>query len=1732
MRLKLLGEEDIERIAVVNITNASTTDHGLPKPHGLMDARMGSTDRSILCQTCHIPHCAGHFGTIEFPCRILLVGHIKRVVSLLRCVCFCCAQPLFSEDAVGTLLETAGPGATERLKVVADFCRNKISSCSACGSPTVQYTESTKIFIQKSVSAEAADAMEDEEREWHRRRFTPDDIYSIFSKIPHDTLRLLGIHPEKSHPQCTVTRRILVLPPAQRPTLRTTDGGKGRGEDDMTVLYQDVVRAKTDLESKLAKGGGTLQDEASWTSFCKLQLAVACLVRNSFRKSVEIPGVSSAGMHGQRGGAVRTMRDLEHRLKGKTGRLRGTLNAKRTDFSARTVVGIDMVHDIWQLGVPRSRMKVLTIPVRVTAFNLEEMQRRIMVGAHDDGGAVNILQPLEGQEPRMIFLGLMSADARTGLAASMRPGWIVERHMQQGDWVWFNRQPTLHKMNIQAFQIYPVDGLTFRLPLPCTRPFNADFDGDEMNMHVPQSIEATTEAQELMAVPFNMVSPSNTSTIIALVQESLVSWFRLTSRNVILKGDTFMQLMAQIQYDPRSPSYAKMPSNREVWSPFPVPQPAILKSPKGPRWTGKQILQCLLPSSINVTRPVRDGDTKDVTSWLAHKEDVVVIRQGDLLLGRLCKSTLGGGPSLVHTLWKDIGPWGAAKFVSDAQRVANAWNQHDALCIGIGECILDDDTIAEMDDLVATAMGKADALEHTHFPEDVKEMRAAGLMQDVLRAAGALVLKRMDENTALATVVVSGAKGNALNLSQIMGVVGQQSIGGKRVQHRKTRLGLRGLLCFPPNDRRPEALGFVATSYIQGQTESEFYHAMMAGREGIVATAIETATSGYNQRKMVKISEGQIVAYDRSVRVSNADVVTFHYGGDDYDATHLERVKCVVHRVSDDALLEMLRTRDGEGPLEEELELVTVARNLLRCFLRPLVPSEFASMLTIPFHPARVTEQMLDMRTASPPLTRASHLKWISTFVRGILLRHGCIEAKDPRVPLVKLLSDARGGRSWAKSVSMVLVTWTSAFCLQSRITQEQASWLRDTIWEKVSSALVAAGEAVGVIGSTSIGEPSTQGALNTFHFSGIAEKSGTTGLKRFKELLSNAKCRDTCVTNALLPASTTLSEARALVQSFKGVPLSTILESVVVVPVEQDTGPLSRRMQALVPWVRSWMSAFGTRLDRSIEQQLVRNAVLSSACSSSTSCVVELRLKKRRCLQESLKPSDITSRLRALLQDTSMVVGSEMFEDDWVIRVLPFPTDALLSAAGTFDSRSVCEAFLDVFTTNLLVKGLAIVSDVFGVTASVDAPQESGGIGKRSLQKIGTVGSDLFSLSWLVPDPAHLWSNDISETAQFMGIEAAVMLNHVELQRVMSLDSTYVDPRHTMLLAETMGRSGSIAALNRHKMEEHGSSLLSCASFEQTIPVLESGAWAHKGDPLTGSLERQIVGLPIRVGTGIVHVRSTQVVEEEERVVLAPLVDEERGMERPWMSSHSVVPLDRRLEHASGSGLAPLTLDTDWTPHVVSVLPRLVDSCERVFVLAKLWGTSLSQGQRVILRLAFSRMDTALFDDAVRRCETYSGWSNPDTCAVWQQTSEVVWAGGVTIVSLEDAAAKGKASRVHLTKHTDLSLRLDKWPDARMHADAKVVRHTPLPFAAVPDVVTPTHVTLRHRRTFEKDGWTFVFTKSWTAANNLAAEALMLTEPPMLGLSINATCAEASHNSHLHVHEVMVARGWSLWNE
>ncbi len=277
----LFSEKEILALSVVRITSASTFDRALPKIGGLMDSRMGSTDRSILCQTCNTI-CVGHYGHIELPCRILLTGHIKKILALLRCVCHYCCQPLCTDGG--------------DLKSISENAY-KISSCPSCSSPVPEVNEHMKLFITKTFSKDQLEKMEKEEREFNLQRFTPDDMWSIIDKIPTDFLIKLGM--KESHPRDALPRVLLVLPPAQRPSLRIADGGKTKGEDDLTLLYQDIIRAALEYEQVYGSPYFTpleikeKKKRVPCDLFGKLQLFCSCLIKNSYRsdKKINIKGV-------------------------------------------------------------------------------------------------------------------------------------------------------------------------------------------------------------------------------------------------------------------------------------------------------------------------------------------------------------------------------------------------------------------------------------------------------------------------------------------------------------------------------------------------------------------------------------------------------------------------------------------------------------------------------------------------------------------------------------------------------------------------------------------------------------------------------------------------------------------------------------------------------------------------------------------------------------------------------------------------------------------------------------------------------------------------------------------------------------------------------------------------------------------------------------------------------------------------------------------------------------------------------------------------------------------------------------------------------------------------------------------------------------------------------------------------------------------------------------------------
>src|SRR5207245_955662 len=470
-------------------------------------------------------------------------------------------------------------------------------------------------------------------------RLTPSTIRERLERIPDDDLILLGMDPKAARPEWAVLQVMPVPPVSVRPSITLESGI--RSEDDLTHKLVDIIRINQKLREALESGVpiNIIQELHEL-----LQYHVTTYFDN------EVSGLPPA-----RHRSGRALKTLSQRLKGKEGRFRGNLSGKRVDFSARTVVSPDPNLDINEVGVPLDVASRLTIPEKATDYNLDEMKRLIANGPDTYPGSLYIVRP-DGRRVRLEFV-----TDRKVVAEALQPGFVVERHLRDGDIVLFNRQPSLHRMSIMAHRVRVLPYKTFRLNPTVCPPYNADFDGDEMNLHVPQGEEARTEARLLMQVQDQILSPRYGGPIIGAIRDSLTAAFLLTQKSTLLDRPTVSKLLAAAGFE------------------GPMPEPAVTKPEE--KWTGKQIFSIVLPKGFNfVSKSNLSSYYKcaDCDKGVLHDcpyDAFIVIKDGVLEQGVIDKASIGAekSESLFHRIVKDYGAEEARTFLNAVTKLLDRY---------------------------------------------------------------------------------------------------------------------------------------------------------------------------------------------------------------------------------------------------------------------------------------------------------------------------------------------------------------------------------------------------------------------------------------------------------------------------------------------------------------------------------------------------------------------------------------------------------------------------------------------------------------------------------------------------------------------------------------------------------------------------------------------------------------------------------------------------------------------------------------------------------------------------------------------------------------------------------------------------------------------------------------------------------------------------------------------------
>src|SRR5512136_2108674 len=617
----VFSPQDVRKISVVEIQTPDTYDEdGAPITAGLMDGRLGTLEPRQRCKTCGNTaiRCPGHFGHIELAVPIVHIEFTKIIFDLLKTTCRNCGRILMSDEATKKVrakiernMKLLGVVPDEVFKGIIQDIKTK--QCPHCAATQFKITfEKPTKFIEQTDSGSEP--------------LTPSMIRERLERISDEDLEILGFNPRVARPEWMVLQVLPVPPVYVRPSITLESGI--RSEDDLTHKLVDIIRINQRLKENMEAGAPTLiiQDLSEL-----LQYHVTTYFNN------EASGIPPA-----RHRSGRALKTLSQRLKGKEGRFRSNLSGKRVDFSARTVISPDPNIDITDVGVPLDVARRLTVPEMVTNWNMDELKRLIVNGPEKYPGALYIIRP-DGKRIRLEFV----VD-RTKIAEAVELGFVVERHLKNGDIAIFNRQPSLHRMSIMAHYVKVLPHKTFRLHLTVCPPYNADFDGDEMNLHIPQSEEAQTEARLLMQVQDQILSPRFGGPIVGAKTDFITAAYLLTRKSTLLNREEVCKMMLAAGYD----------------GPFPEPE---TKRPD-PLWTGKQIVSLFIPKDLNYAFKAATcvACAKCLREECEH-DAYVVIKNGQLVSGIIDRRSIGAeqSESLLHSIIKDYGTQAGRKFLNN-----------------------------------------------------------------------------------------------------------------------------------------------------------------------------------------------------------------------------------------------------------------------------------------------------------------------------------------------------------------------------------------------------------------------------------------------------------------------------------------------------------------------------------------------------------------------------------------------------------------------------------------------------------------------------------------------------------------------------------------------------------------------------------------------------------------------------------------------------------------------------------------------------------------------------------------------------------------------------------------------------------------------------------------------------------------------------------------------------------
>lgn len=1397
IQFAMMDADEMAKVATLQVvTNMMYSPGSVQTPYGVLDQRLGTSQKNGVCHTCNekIEFCVGHFGFLRLELPVFHIGFFKATMTLLQCICKTCARLLIPEEDILHGLQkrrrVPGPETLQKkamAKAVVDKCK-RCRQCPHCGAfnGSVKKARPLKLYHERftkrtqtaadDFQKRCAGAMEfNESVQQHigkvQEDINPATALELFKRMPDDDCVLLDFDPAVGRPEKMLLETLLVPPVCIRPSVHS-EADSTSNEDDLTVMLADIIHVNNIIRDYLLRGYPDVSVMDDWEY---MQTQVALYV-NTEANTGALPNPQNKG----------PQRGLCQRLKGKTGRFRGNLSGKRVDFSGRTVISPDPNIGVDEVCVPVHMAKVLTYPAKANMYNIDQLRQCVINGVDVHPGANYILK----KNGRRKFLRYVSD--RVGEARQLQEGETVERHLRDGDIVLFNRQPSLHKLSIMAHRARIMPWRTLRFNECVCAPYNADFDGDEMNLHVPQTEEARTEAIELMGTLNNLVTPRNGELVISPTQDFLTAAYLLTSKDRFYDRAGFCQLICFMS---------------DAAEHIDLPPPAILKPVE--LWTGKQLWAVLIRSkkespifvSFSLKNKSWDPSWKG-DLWMEPNDGYICFHNSELMCGVLDKKVLGGGKnSLFYVLLRQYGAHVAGACMGRVAKLSARFMGQQGFSIGINDVTASQSLVQEKQKMIDTGFGEVNDLIGQYEAGELEslpgmnldkslETKIQGVLSNIRNVAGKLCIKELPSNNAPRIMERAGSKGSEINIAQMVTCVGQQVVSGSRIPHGFVN---RTLPHFAMFERTPEAKGFVQNSFYSGLKPTEFFFHTMGGREGLVDTAVKTAETGYMQRRLMKAMEDLSIQWDNTCRTSAGDIIQFVYGEDGLDPTDLDDQneglnfdRQLVHTLLSlpcldepalmpaeirKHLLKHKKKHIGASAAELHEQAKAESDGLIK------EASQEVQTARDQDNPAAVAAAMDKLAAAESRKEEQTKVepKWLNMSIKCLEVFIANLEKsiKDTDEAIKK--NDKKKQAKQAKDRAVE----------RFRITKTQIAAFLEACEQRISLAVVEPGTACGALAAQSIGEPGTQMTLKTFHFAGVASMNVTMGVPRIKEIINAAKTVSTPIVDV------SLSD-----------PFSVESASIVKGRIE------CTRLKQVASYIKEVHDVSGSFV--SIKLDLLTISKLQLEINiEKVQLAIATQSKKKIALKDVKVRSQSKIHVNCVANNRAEMLAKLQLVQKLVPEVQVAGIPGIDRAVISCDEKTKKH--------KVYVEGYGM-DNVLGISGV---------------------------------DGSRTYSNHINEVQACLGIEAARIQIVTEINKIFHSYSIGIDIRHIWLLADTMTYRGEVLGITRFGIEKMRDSVLMLASFEKTADHLFEAAVRSRVDDVSGVSECIIMGIPVPVGTG-----------------------------------------------------------------------------------------------------------------------------------------------------------------------------------------------------------------------------------------------------------------------------------------